>query len=43
MTAEVKNKVNDYRKNWYHLLDEEKKNKFREYARNRYYAVVSVF
>ena len=39
MTSEEKNKVNDYRKNWYRLLDEEKINKFGEYARNRYYAV----
>ena len=23
-TSEEKNKVNEYRKNWYHLLDEEK-------------------
>ena len=39
MTSEEKNKVNEYRKNWYRLLDEEKINKFGEYARNRYYAV----
>ena len=39
MTAEEKNKVNEYRKNWYCQLDEEKKNKFRQYTRNRYYAV----
>ena len=39
MIAEEKNKVNEYRKNWYHQLDEEKKNQIREHARNRYYAV----
>ena len=39
MTSEEKNKVNEYRKNWYRLLDEEKINKFGEYARNRYYTV----
>ena len=35
MSSEEKNKVNEYRKNWYDQLDEEKKNKIRKHARNR--------
>ena len=39
MTKEEKSIVNEYRKNWYYRLDEEKKNKMREYAQNRYYMI----
>ena len=39
MPKEEKSKVNEYKKAWYHKLDEEKKNKLRKYARDRYHAI----
>ena len=39
MTKEEKNIVNEYRKNWYYRLDEEKKNIMRECAKNRDYMI----
>ena len=39
MSKEQKDKINEYRKAWYHRQDEEKKGKMRACARNRYYAI----
>ena len=40
MTKEEKDKLNEYRKAWYHKLDLEKKNKLKIYYRDKYYALL---